>query len=578
MKQRHERNKTGFVTNAGEFCDCKRNKVRSRLGFLEKMVPGSMPLKTPKNAKRQLNLRDSSEGYNEENPAAGKKEQNPFSRRNRSLSLRMLSYLRAASQSLSSALTCPLKMLEVLQFLEFCSKFGKALGLTGGAPQLVVTRSLRSNRADGRSVASLSSDRAWLELGRYVAAGRTLGRYVATELGSSLVATDRAWLVRGPIAILELVRVCCLGTAISNGQWRVRGQRSRNFHELHHKTQLEPVPNNLMANDQFLWRHGVDVYKDSFNAAKTWEQIRNKRNGVSWSSSIWFSQGIPRYAFIVWLAVQNKLATGDRLRKWGIQQGCVLCGERDETRDHLFFVCLYSYTVWDRLASRLVGRRINPDWQDMLRFIQTGATNRTDQILIRLVFQAVVFSVWRERNGCRHQQSLQGTEQMIKAIHKGVKNMICSLRSVGLSASDDRWFNVLGDCLAESEVKLVDFPPKMFQKGIAEYEEMGSPQRLKLLNFLCDETLSTTLLRDCFANPESVDKKKEAKEKLNAAKDNEQKLYQKIEDEFSKSQAEKMGGLFFVIASAEVQEYDDVLRTSPVELDDNGLTLWKLKS
>ena len=37
-------------------------------------------------------------------------------------------------------------------------------------------------------------------------------------------------------------------------------------------------------------------------------------------------------------------------------------------------------------------------------------------------------------------------------------------------------------------------------------------------------------------------------------------------------------GLFFIIAFAEVQEYDDVLRTSPVELDDNGLTLWKLKS
>ncbi|KAF3523642.1 hypothetical protein F2Q69_00048489 [Brassica cretica] len=143
-----------------------------------------------------------------------------------------------------------------------------------------------------------------------------------------------------------------------------------------------------------------------------------------------------------------------------------------------------------------------------------------------------------------------------------------------------RWFNVLGDCLAQSEVKLDDFPPEMFQKGIAEYEEMGSSQRLKLLNFLCDETLSTTVLRDCLANPESVERKKEAKEKLNAAKANEQKLYQKLEDEFSKAQAENNGveGLYFIIAFAEIQEYDDVLRTSPVELDDNGLTLWKLKS
>ncbi|CAG7902516.1 unnamed protein product [Brassica rapa] len=175
-------------------------------------------------------------------------------------------------------------------------------------------------------------------------------------------------------------------------------------------------------------------------------------------------------------------------------------------------------------------------------------------------------------------------------------------KSVALSASDDRWFNVLGDCFSQSEVKLDDFPPEMFQKGIAEYEEMGSSQRLKLLNFLCDETLSTTVLRDCFANPEFVEKKKEAKEKLNAAKANEQKLYQKLEDEFSKAQAENNGveltikqrlaivsqmeaeselvfaGMQNALNMQKVQEYDDVLRTSPVELNDNGLTLWKLKS
>lgn len=172
----------------------------------------------------------------------------------------------------------------------------------------------------------------------------------------------------------------------------------------------------------------MGFYKDSFNAASTREQIRCQRNVVSWSSSVWFSQGIPRYAFIVWLAVQNKLSTGDRKRKWGIQQGCVLCGERDGTRDHLFFTCPYSYTVWDGLASRLFRRRINPDWQDMLTFIQTGSSNKIDQILIRLVFQAVVYHVWRERNGRRHQQRLQGTEQMIKTIFKGVKNRITSLR------------------------------------------------------------------------------------------------------------------------------------------------------
>ncbi|WZZ64733.1 hypothetical protein YC2023_076103 [Brassica napus] len=76
------------------------------------------------------------------------------------------------------------------------------------------------------------SDRAWLELGRYVVTDLGLSlvarslrsdrawlefrRYVATELGWSSFATNRAWLLHGPMAILELclwpirIHVSCL--------------------------------------------------------------------------------------------------------------------------------------------------------------------------------------------------------------------------------------------------------------------------------------------------------------------------------------------------------------------------------
>ncbi|CAG7905840.1 unnamed protein product [Brassica rapa] len=30
----------------------------------------------------------------------------------------------------------------------------------------------------------------------------------------------------------------------------------------------------------------------------------------------------------------------------GSEQGCVYCGEKDESRDHLFFSCPYTFTVW----------------------------------------------------------------------------------------------------------------------------------------------------------------------------------------------------------------------------------------
>lgn len=50
-----------------------------------------------------------------------------------------------------------------------------------------------------------------------------------------------------------------------------------------------------------------------------------------------------------WLSLQGRLATVDRLHKWGIQvaEECVLCMSDDmETLSHLFFTCTYSHRIW----------------------------------------------------------------------------------------------------------------------------------------------------------------------------------------------------------------------------------------
>lgn len=61
-----------------------------------------------------------------------------------------------------------------------------------------------------------------------------------------------------------------------------------------------------------------------------------RRQLVPWHKLIWFKQGVPRFAFITWLAVKDRLSTGVKMRAWGQIQGCLFCGEHEETRDHLF--------------------------------------------------------------------------------------------------------------------------------------------------------------------------------------------------------------------------------------------------
>lgn len=115
---------------------------------------------------------------------------------------------------------------------------------------------------------------------------------------------------------------------VSDGSWRIRGQRSRLFPLLHRLISEAPIPHSDNGTDISLWRHSDNQYKDHFSSAETWQQLRDKRETVPWCKVVWFPQEIPRYSFITWLAVKNRLATGDIMRNWGMQQHCTLCGNR----------------------------------------------------------------------------------------------------------------------------------------------------------------------------------------------------------------------------------------------------------
>lgn len=133
------------------------------------------------------------------------------------------------------------------------------------------------------------------------------------------------------------------------------------------------------------------------------------------------------------------------MRTWGLQQHCLLCGEPDETRDHLFFACPFSFTVWDNVAGRLMGSRMDPDWTATLSSIHSTRFGPLDIVLVKLVFQMTVYSVWRERNGRRHQKPWSTPAQITRQIDQTMRNRISSLRY----GSDhkygrlmQRWFKV----------------------------------------------------------------------------------------------------------------------------------------
>ena len=129
-----------------------------------------------------------------------------------------------------------------------------------------------------------------------------------------------------------------------------------------------------------------------------WWAMYPSQADVQWHKLVWFPQGVPRYSFITWLAVKDRLATGHKTRQRGQPQVCIYCGEPDETRDHLFFACPFTFTLWLKVVGNLFGIDPDPDWNITIAHLLTGSYDNHTFILLRLVLQVTIYFIWRERN------------------------------------------------------------------------------------------------------------------------------------------------------------------------------------
>ncbi|XP_020272568.1 uncharacterized protein LOC109847747 [Asparagus officinalis] len=69
-------------------------------------------------------------------------------------------------------------------------------------------------------------------------------------------------------------------------------------------------------------------------------------SSVSWHNIVWETINNPRYPFVCWLAIQNRLLTQDKLINWGIVNNncCCLC-MGTESKDHIFFEFAFSRDI-----------------------------------------------------------------------------------------------------------------------------------------------------------------------------------------------------------------------------------------
>lgn len=150
-----------------------------------------------------------------------------------------------------------------------------------------------------------------------------------------------------------------------------------------------------------------------------YDLFRRNMLSVYWYRSVWDTASQPKHAFITNLAVQNGLATIDKLRQRGLQMinRCELCQAAEETGRHLFFTCSISRKVWGLVCSWMGVSQLNGTLRAVLNGLKRKNHGRNwTARRVRCALTTTVYELWRERNTRIFKGAANDVHQIVQKI------------------------------------------------------------------------------------------------------------------------------------------------------------------
>ncbi|CAA7037985.1 unnamed protein product [Microthlaspi erraticum] len=232
-----------------------------------------------------------------------------------------------------------------------------------------------------------------------------------------------------------------LNDLYSNGHWNLAPARSENQVILQsHLTTLSLSD----TEDYYEWICD-DVVWTKYLTGKMYDSLKAHAPIVPWKTSVWNSGGIPKHSFLTWLFVLNRSPTKDRLLNWGllVDPMCLLCNRCAENKNHLFFDCSFSWSIWGHLGSRC-GIIPSKSWDSTLLHLQQLQGRRSKRKLTLLVWQCAIYFIWTERNARLHRNAFRSASSIISSIDSLIRNRCSSLRDVNSNQASEMiqlWFS-----------------------------------------------------------------------------------------------------------------------------------------
>ncbi|XP_022547724.2 uncharacterized protein LOC111200709 [Brassica napus] len=203
---------------------------------------------------------------------------------------------------------------------------------------------------------------------------------------------------------------------------------------------------NQDEEDVYLWRNVNNNFNSKFSTAETWQVIREKHQNYDWHKAVWFKHATPKYSFMVWVAMRDRLSTGSIMVQWtvNIDTSCILCQDLMETVDHIFFDCQFSKQIWENLDRGVLKDRFTSNWSAIKRITMDEGQDKLLLFTIRYLFQVTIQSIWREKNRRRHGETASPHALLTKLIDKTMRNKFSIIQKKGdkrLEGGLQFWFS-----------------------------------------------------------------------------------------------------------------------------------------
>ncbi|XP_010315566.2 uncharacterized protein [Solanum lycopersicum] len=122
----------------------------------------------------------------------------------------------------------------------------------------------------------------------------------------------------------------------------------------------------------------------------------------AWTCFMYSNASRPKAYNIMWMMMNQKLATVDRLTRWGLEVDkiCVLCKNADETIEHLFLQCQFTRKLWENVLRMLEHQGTIPIvWEQFQQWcVQNGKGKRATAQVFKTVITEGIYDLWIERN------------------------------------------------------------------------------------------------------------------------------------------------------------------------------------